>query len=60
MAGPTGRLLSVLAALQSRPVWTGPELAARLGVTGRTVRRDVDRLRQLGYQVDSEPGANGG
>ncbi|MET0907854.1 MAG: YafY family protein [Ilumatobacteraceae bacterium] len=60
MSGPTGRLLSVLAALQSRPTWTGPELADRLDVTVRTVRRDVDRLRQLGYQVDSEPGANGG
>jgi predicted DNA-binding transcriptional regulator YafY len=60
MSGPTGRLLSVLAALQSRPFWSGPELAARLDVTVRTVRRDIDRLRQLGYQVDSEPGANGG
>lgn len=60
MSGPTGRLLSLLAALQSRPVWSGPELAGRLDVTVRTVRRDVDRLRQLGYQVDSEPGANGG
>ncbi len=60
MSGPTGRLLSVLAALQSRPVWTGPELADRLDVTVRTVRRDIDRLRQLGYQVDSDPGATGG
>jgi len=53
MPGPTGRLLSVLAALQSRPTWTGRELAERLDVTVRTVRRDIDRLRQLGYQVDS-------
>jgi predicted DNA-binding transcriptional regulator YafY len=60
MSGPTGRLLGVLAALQSRPFWTGPELAERLGVTVRTVRRDIDRLRQLGYQVDSDPGASGG
>ncbi len=60
MPGPTGRLLSVLAALQSRPAWTGRELADRLDVTVRTVRRDIDRLRQLGYQVDSAPGASGG
>ncbi len=60
MSGPTERLLAVLAALQSRPSWSGPELADRLQVTVRTVRRDVDRLRRLGYQVDSEPGVNGG
>jgi len=60
MSGPTGRLLSMLSALQSRPRWTGPELADRLEVTVRTVRRDIDRLRQLGYQVDSERGSNGG
>jgi predicted DNA-binding transcriptional regulator YafY len=56
----TGRLLAVLSALQSRPSWSGPELAAQLGVTVRTVRRDVDRLRQLGYPIDSDAGVTGG
>ena len=60
MSETTGRLLAVLAALQSRPFWSGPELAAHLGVTVRTVRRDVDRLRQLGYPIDSDAGTAGG
>ena len=60
MSETTGRLLAVLAALQSRPFWSGPELAAHLGVTVRTVRRDVDRLRQLGYPIDSDAGSAGG
>lgn len=60
MTETTGRLLSVLSALQSRPAWSGPELAARLGVTVRTVRRDIDRLRQLGYAVESDTGVRGG
>jgi biotin operon repressor len=59
MAGPTERLLSVLSALQSRPTWTGPQLALHLGVTVRTVRRDIDRLRQLGYPIDSDTGLTG-
>jgi predicted DNA-binding transcriptional regulator YafY len=54
------RLLELLSALQARPHWTGPELAGRLGVTVRTVRRDIDRLRALGYAVDSDTGAHGG
>jgi predicted DNA-binding transcriptional regulator YafY len=41
----------VLGLLQQRQFWTGPELADRLGVTPRTVRRDVERLRTLGYPV---------
>jgi predicted DNA-binding transcriptional regulator YafY len=45
---------------QSRRDWTGTELAERLGVTTRTVRNDVERLRQLGYQVDGTEGAAGG
>jgi predicted DNA-binding transcriptional regulator YafY len=57
---PSGRLLRLLSLLQMRPGWTGPELADRLGVTTRTVRRDVDRLRELGYFVDSAPGTEGG
>lgn len=56
----SSRLLALLALLQSRRERTGPDLAARLGVTGRTVRRDVDRLRALGYPVESVPGPRGG
>lgn len=58
--GPTGRTLRLLSLLQSRPVWSGPELADRLGVTTRCVRRDVDRLRSLGYPVQSSQGVGGG
>ena len=60
MPGSTERALAVLAALQRRPSWSGPELADHLGVTTRTVRRDVDRLRQLGYPVEAEVGVHGG
>jgi predicted DNA-binding transcriptional regulator YafY len=56
----SARLLQLLTLLQGRPDWSGPELAERLGVTTRTVRRDVDRLRQLGYPVDAAPSAAGG
>ena len=55
-----GRLLRLLSLLQLRRDWPGPELAARLEVDIRTVRRDVDRLRALGYPVGSTPGAAGG
>ena len=54
------RLLKLLSLLQARPDWTGPELAERLGVTGRTVRNDVERLRRLGYPVEASPGVGGG
>ncbi|SHF80147.1 helix-turn-helix transcriptional regulator [Streptoalloteichus hindustanus] len=54
------RMLRLLSLLQSRREWSGAELAARLGVTDRTVRRDVDRLRELGYPVDASPGTGGG
>lgn len=54
------RLLRLLSLLQARPAWPGAELAQRLRVTTRTVRRDVDRLRRLGYPVDSLPGTGGG
>jgi len=47
----TERVLTLLGLLQQRPSWTGPELAERLGITPRTVRRDVERLRTLGYPV---------
>jgi predicted DNA-binding transcriptional regulator YafY len=56
----SGRLLRLLSLMQSRPRWTGPELADRLGVTPRTVRRDVERLRRLGYPVEAVVGATGG
>ncbi len=54
------RLLRLLALLPRRPVWTGEDLAAHLAVTTRTVRRDVTRLRDLGYPVRAEPGPAGG
>jgi predicted DNA-binding transcriptional regulator YafY len=58
--GTTERVLTLLGLLQQRPVWTGPELAGRLGVTPRTVRRDVERLRTLGYPVLASQGVGGG
>ena len=58
--GTTARVLRLLDLLQSRPVWSGTELAERLGVTTRSVRRDVDRLRDLGYPVRATHGAGGG
>lgn len=60
MADSAARLLSLLGLLQGRESWTGPELADRLGVTGRTVRNDIDRLRQLGYPVHAARGPIGG
>lgn len=56
----TERVLRLLGMLQQRPVWTAEELADRLAVTPRTVRRDVDRLRNLGYPVNASPGVGGG
>ncbi len=56
----SARLLRLLTLLQSRGSWTGPELAERLEVTLRTVRRDVDRLRTLGYPIRSSAGVAGG
>ncbi|WP_433157044.1 helix-turn-helix transcriptional regulator [Kribbella sp. CA-247076] len=58
--GTTERVLTLLGLLQQRQVWTGTELADRLGVTPRTVRRDVERLRTLGYQVHASQGVGGG
>jgi predicted DNA-binding transcriptional regulator YafY len=55
----SSRLLSLLALLQTRPAWTGAELAERLEVTTRTVRNDIDRLRELGYPVDAVRGPAG-
>ncbi len=56
----TERLLALLSALQTGRELTGPDLAARLGVTERTIRRDVDHLRTLGYAVEARRGAAGG
>jgi predicted DNA-binding transcriptional regulator YafY len=58
--GTTQRALTLLSLLQSRPVWTGTELADRLGVTTRSIRRDIDRLRSLGYPVNAAQGVGGG
>ncbi|MCV7421521.1 YafY family transcriptional regulator [Mycobacterium yunnanensis] len=60
MSETTGRVLRLLGLLQSRRVWGGDELAERLGVTGRSVRRDVERLRELGYPVHASKGHGGG
>src|SRR3954447_18804238 len=60
MTETSGRLLALLSLLQGRRDWPGAELADRLGVSGRTIRRDVDRLRELGYPVESLTGPAGG
>ncbi|MGK5639403.1 helix-turn-helix transcriptional regulator [Streptomyces sp. URMC 126] len=54
------RMLRLLSLLQTRREWAGAELAERLGVTTRTVRRDIDRLRELGYPVEGTTGHAGG
>jgi predicted DNA-binding transcriptional regulator YafY len=56
----SARLLRLLSLLQARPEWSGPDLAARLGVSTRTVRRDVDKLRGLDYPVEVDLGPTGG
>ncbi|MFD6162512.1 helix-turn-helix transcriptional regulator [Nocardia sp. NPDC060256] len=56
----SSRLLSLLSLLQARRDWPGGLLAQRLGVSDRTVRRDVDRLRELGYPVQAVKGPDGG
>ncbi|MGH9076186.1 MAG: helix-turn-helix transcriptional regulator [Acidimicrobiales bacterium] len=60
MGDTPGRMLELLALLQARTTWGGAELARRLEVTERTVRRDVERLRLLGYPVAAAPGRYGG
>ncbi|MES5821877.1 YafY family protein [Streptomyces sp. RG80] len=54
------RLLQLLSLLQTPREWPGGELSDRLGVSRRTVRRDIDRLRELGYPVQATKGADGG
>src|SRR5215210_11726 len=60
MSETSGRLLKLLSLLQARRDWPGEELARRLEVSVRTIRRDVERLRRLGYPVDALPGPAGG
>lgn len=60
MLETSARLLRLLSLLQTPCEWTGPQLAERLGVSTRTVRNDVERLRSLGYPVDATRGAVGG
>lgn len=60
MLETSARLLRLLSLLQTPREWTGPQLAERLGVSTRTVRNDVERLRSLGYPVDATRGAVGG
>src|SRR5436190_10626008 len=60
MTETASRLLELLSLLQARRDWPGNELAARLEVSGRTIRRDMERLRQLGYPVESLTGPAGG
>ena len=60
MTTTSSRLLELLSLLQARRDWSGPELADRLEVSRRTIRRDVERLRDLGYPVESLTGPAGG
>ncbi|MFC0627829.1 helix-turn-helix transcriptional regulator [Kribbella deserti] len=59
MLETSSRLLSLLALLQTKPAWTGSELADRLDVSTRTIRNDIERLRELGYPVDAVRGPAG-
>jgi predicted DNA-binding transcriptional regulator YafY len=60
MANTSSRAFRLLSLLQNHRYWAGADLAARLGVSARTLRRDVDRLRELGYPVEAHPGVDGG
>lgn len=56
----TSRLLTLLSLLQARRDWPGSVLASRLDVSDRTVRRDIDRLREMGYRIETTMGPDGG
>ena len=60
MVETSARLLRLLSLLEVKPEWSGADLAARLDVTPRTLRRDMAKLRSLGYPVHAEPGVGGG
>ncbi|WP_027933406.1 helix-turn-helix transcriptional regulator [Amycolatopsis thermoflava] len=60
MANTSSRTLRLLSLLQTHRYWPGSELAERLGVSPRTLRRDIDRLRELGYPVEAQRGVDGG
>jgi predicted DNA-binding transcriptional regulator YafY len=60
MADTSGRMLRLLSLLQTHRFWPGGELAEHLEVSPRTLRRDIDRLRDLGYPVNATPGVAGG
>ncbi|WP_103339008.1 helix-turn-helix transcriptional regulator [Amycolatopsis sp. CA-126428] len=60
MLQTSARLLRLLSLLETRRDWTGADLAGRLGVTARTVRTDIGKLRELGYPVEAAPGVQGG
>ena len=60
MANTSSRTLRLLSLLQTHRYWPGAELAERLGVSVRTLRRDIDRLRELGYPVEASRGVDGG
>ncbi|TQS92922.1 WYL domain-containing transcriptional regulator [Arthrobacter sp. TS-15] len=60
MTTPTSRLLNLLSLLQTRRDWPGSMLAERLEVSDRTVRRDIERLREMGYSIDATMGSDGG
>src|SRR5580698_5921352 len=60
MASTSARTLRLLSLLQARRYWPGAELAGRLQVSPRTLRRDIDRLRELGYPIDAQRGVEGG
>jgi predicted DNA-binding transcriptional regulator YafY len=60
MANTSGRTLRLLSLLQTHRYWPGAELATRLEVSERTLRRDIERLRELGYPVEASRGVAGG
>src|SRR5690625_3150381 len=60
MASTSSRMLTLLSLLQSQRFWSGHKLQERLEVSPRTLRRDIERLRDLGYTVESTRGAGGG